>query len=79
MVFIKLDYGGNMFHHFCDFFNLYVSQHVNNSGFDQDVQIVMWDTVSVFNNSRPYISFLILGQRLNKAQRPAPRKINLLP
>lgn len=46
VVFVKLDYGGNMYHHFCDFFNLYVSQHVNKSCFDRDIQIVMWDTVS---------------------------------
>ena len=34
-----------MYHHFCDFVNLYASQHVNNS-FSTDVYIVMWDTVS---------------------------------
>ena len=34
-----------MYHHFCDYINLYVTQHANNS-FDRDVQIVMWDTVS---------------------------------
>lgn len=34
-----------MFHHFCDFVNLYASQHLNNS-FDTDVNIIMWDTVS---------------------------------
>nr|CAB3242779.1 EGF domain-specific O-linked N-acetylglucosamine transferase [Phallusia mammillata] len=46
VVFMKLDYGGNMFHHFCDFFNLYASQHVNGSWFGRDIQIVMWDTSS---------------------------------
>lgn len=34
-----------MYHHFCDFINLYITQHVNNS-FGTDVYIVMWDTVS---------------------------------
>eukprot|EP00112_Aurelia_sp_Birch-Aquarium-sp1_P024077 Seg745.5 transcript_id=Seg745.5/GoldUCD/mRNA.D3Y31 product="EGF domain-specific O-linked N-acetylglucosamine transferase" protein_id=Seg745.5/GoldUCD/D3Y31 len=41
--FIKLDAGINMFHHFCDFVNLYASQHMNGS-FSTDVYIVMWDT-----------------------------------
>lgn len=40
---IKLDAGVNMYHHFCDFVNLYVSQHANNS-FGQNVNIVLWDT-----------------------------------
>jgi len=37
--------GVNMYHHFCDFVNLYITQHINNS-FSTDVNIVMWDTVS---------------------------------
>ncbi|CAM9995323.1 unnamed protein product [Lampetra planeri] len=41
--FMKLDAGVNMYHHFCDFVNLYISQHINGS-FSQDVNIVMWDT-----------------------------------
>lgn len=40
---IKLDAGINMYHHFCDFVNLYASQHINNS-FGTDVNIIMWDT-----------------------------------
>jgi protein O-GlcNAc transferase len=35
--------GINLYHHYCDFFNLYASQHVNNS-FDKDINIVIWDT-----------------------------------
>ena len=35
-----------MYHHFCDFINLYMSQHINGS-FTQDVNIVMWDAVSI--------------------------------
>ncbi|XP_008063227.1 EGF domain-specific O-linked N-acetylglucosamine transferase isoform X3 [Carlito syrichta] len=42
--FMKLDAGVNMYHHFCDFVNLYITQHVNNS-FSTDVYVVMWDTV----------------------------------
>uniref|UniRef100_A0A8D3AGN7 EGF domain-specific O-linked N-acetylglucosamine transferase n=1 Tax=Scophthalmus maximus TaxID=52904 RepID=A0A8D3AGN7_SCOMX len=42
-VFMKLDAGVNMYHHFCDFVNLYISQHINNS-FSADINIVMWDT-----------------------------------
>ncbi|KAF7693436.1 EGF domain-specific O-linked N-acetylglucosamine transferase [Silurus meridionalis] len=42
-VFMKLDAGVNMYHHFCDFVNLYISQHLNNS-FSRDIAIVMWDT-----------------------------------
>ncbi|XP_063142521.1 EGF domain-specific O-linked N-acetylglucosamine transferase isoform X6 [Rattus norvegicus] len=43
--FMKLDAGINMYHHFCDFLNLYLTQHINNS-FSTDVYIVMWDTSS---------------------------------
>uniref|UniRef100_A0A8D0B5J0 EGF domain-specific O-linked N-acetylglucosamine transferase n=1 Tax=Salvator merianae TaxID=96440 RepID=A0A8D0B5J0_SALMN len=41
--FMKFDAGVNMYHHFCDFVNLYITQHVTNS-FSTDVNIVMWDT-----------------------------------
>ncbi|KAK2194258.1 hypothetical protein NP493_1g07044 [Ridgeia piscesae] len=40
---MKLDAGVNMFHHFCDYVNLYLSQHFNNT-FSTDVNIIMWDT-----------------------------------
>lgn len=33
----------SMYHHFCDFVNLYASQHINGS-FDRDVNILLWDT-----------------------------------
>lgn len=42
-ILIKLDSGYNMYHHFCDFINLYISQHMNDS-FTKDIQIVLWDT-----------------------------------
>ncbi len=32
-----------MYHHFCDFINLYATQHANNS-FSKNVQIVFYDT-----------------------------------
>lgn len=37
----------NMYHHFCDFLNLYMSQHVNASrwdAFSTDVHILIWET-----------------------------------
>lgn len=48
VIFMKLDFGGNMYHHFCDFFNLYASQHVYGSWFDKNVTIVMWDTMTSY-------------------------------
>ncbi|XP_005089308.1 EGF domain-specific O-linked N-acetylglucosamine transferase [Aplysia californica] len=51
---IKLDAGINMYHHFCDFVNLYASQHINNS-FSTDVNIIMWDT-----SPMPYGDFFSL-------------------
>lgn len=40
---MKLDATTNMYHHFCDFLNLYSTIHLNNS-FSMDNQIVIWDT-----------------------------------
>ncbi|XP_076468746.1 EGF domain-specific O-linked N-acetylglucosamine transferase-like [Babylonia areolata] len=40
---IKLDATVNMYHHFCDYVNLYISQHLNNS-FSTNVNIFIWDT-----------------------------------
>ncbi|XP_022184305.2 EGF domain-specific O-linked N-acetylglucosamine transferase isoform X2 [Nilaparvata lugens] len=43
----------NMYHHFCDFFNLYMSQHLNLSqpdGFSTDVHILIWESFSYFSN-----------------------------
>jgi protein O-GlcNAc transferase len=45
-VLIKLDAGVNLYHHYCDFYNLYASQHAYNS-FSDDIQIVMWDTTNL--------------------------------
>ncbi|KAF6023192.1 EOGT [Bugula neritina] len=34
----------NMFHHFCDFVNLYVTQHLNSTTFSLDNHIIAWQT-----------------------------------
>jgi EGF domain-specific O-GlcNAc transferase len=44
---MKIDSTMNMYHHFCDFFNLYASLHLNlshPSGFSTDNQIVVWES-----------------------------------
>ncbi|CAO1415149.1 unnamed protein product [Diamesa hyperborea] len=44
---MKIDATVNMYHHFCDFFNLYASQHVNFShsrAFETDVNILLWES-----------------------------------
>lgn len=44
----------NMYHHFCDFFNLYLSLHMNNThlnAFDRDIQIFVWET---YNYMTPF-------------------------
>ncbi|XP_076362380.1 EGF-domain O-GlcNAc transferase isoform X8 [Tachypleus tridentatus] len=46
---LKLDATVNMYHHFCDFFNLYASLHLNNT-FSKDVYIFMWDTIPYRSN-----------------------------
>lgn len=47
-VVMKLDASVNMYHHFCDFFNLYASLHVNSTGnarmYDRDINILIWET-----------------------------------
>lgn len=42
-IIMKLDAGVNMYHHFCDFLNLYATLHLNGS-FSRNVQIIAWDT-----------------------------------
>lgn len=44
---MKLDATVNMYHHFCDFFNLYASLHVNSTQphfYSRDVNILVWET-----------------------------------
>ncbi|CAG2100159.1 unnamed protein product [Medioppia subpectinata] len=46
---MKLDATVNMYHHFCDFINLYASLHLNNS-FSTDNNIVVWDSYPYRSN-----------------------------
>jgi protein O-GlcNAc transferase len=46
---MKLDATVNMYHHFCDFINLYASLHMNNS-FSVDNNIIIWDTYPYRSN-----------------------------
>ncbi|XP_070301922.1 EGF domain-specific O-linked N-acetylglucosamine transferase-like [Salvelinus sp. IW2-2015] len=57
----------NMYHHFCDFVNLYISQHINNS-FSRDIKILMWDTVRV-NMYHHFCDFvnLYISQHINNS------------
>lgn len=46
---MKLDATVNMYHHFCDFINLYASLHLNNS-FSLDNNIIIWDSYPYRSN-----------------------------
>ena len=46
---MKLDATVNMYHHFCDFINLYATLHLNNS-FSLDNNIVIWDSFPYRSN-----------------------------
>lgn len=46
---MKLDATVNMYHHFCDFINLYLSLHLAND-FSLDKQILIWDTYPYRSN-----------------------------
>ena len=41
-IFVKLDFAGNLYHHFCDFISIFISQHVNGSSFSKDINIINW-------------------------------------
>nr|CDJ90564.1 Glycosyltransferase AER61 domain containing protein [Haemonchus contortus] len=75
-VVMKLDASVNMYHHFCDFVNLYASQHINGS-FSQQVDVVWWDTHSggfvdswfgdtwkAFTDSKPVELTALAGRRV---------------
>lgn len=51
-VIMKLDATVNIYHHFCDFVNLYVSLHFNNT-FHKDINILLWDTIPYRSNFAP--------------------------
>lgn len=46
---MKLDATVNMYHHFCDFINLYLTMHVNNS-FNYNNTILIWDMMPYRSN-----------------------------
>lgn len=46
---IKLDATVNMYHHFCDFINLYLTKHFNQT-FSLDINILIWDTYPYRSN-----------------------------
>ncbi|MCL4124054.1 UNVERIFIED_CONTAM: hypothetical protein GTU68_032939, partial [Idotea baltica] len=49
----KIDASVNMYHHFCDFLNLYASQHVNNTephSFMTDTQVLIWESYPYASN-----------------------------
>ena len=48
-IIVKLDATVNLYHHFCDFVNLYLSMHVNNS-FNFQNTIMLWDTIPYRSN-----------------------------
>ncbi|XP_031561885.1 EGF domain-specific O-linked N-acetylglucosamine transferase-like [Actinia tenebrosa] len=47
-IFMKLDAVVNMYHHFCDFFNLFATLHVNGS-FSTDINIVLWESYARYS------------------------------
>nr|CAG4639012.1 EOG090X02IK [Daphnia magna]SVE82963.1 EOG090X02IK [Daphnia magna] len=50
---MKIDATVNMYHHFCDFFNLYTSLHVNGTHskmFSRDINILIWETYTYHSN-----------------------------
>ncbi|XP_075738865.1 EGF domain-specific O-linked N-acetylglucosamine transferase isoform X7 [Rhipicephalus microplus] len=55
-VLMKLDATVNMYHHFCDFLNLYVSMHFNNT-LAGDFDILIWDTVPGCRSSGLFKAF----------------------
>uniref|UniRef100_A0A158PAR4 VASt domain-containing protein n=1 Tax=Angiostrongylus cantonensis TaxID=6313 RepID=A0A158PAR4_ANGCA len=60
---MKLDASVNMYHHFCDFVNLYASQHINGS-FSQQADASFGETWKVFSNSKPVELTALAGHRV---------------
>lgn len=42
---MKIDATVNMYHHLCDFFNLYASFHIANNSFSRDNNILIWENL----------------------------------
>lgn len=55
-IFMKLDATVNYYHHFCDFFNLYASLHINSASksqmYSKDVNILIWENLRYDSNFR---------------------------
>ncbi|KAI2809919.1 hypothetical protein BLOT_001072 [Blomia tropicalis] len=71
-IIMKLDATINMYHHFCDFLNLYLSFHLNGTNFNRDNQIIIWDSYPYRSNfksiweaftSNPILSLNDLGRK----------------
>lgn len=60
-VVMKLDATVNMYHHFCDFVNLYASMHFNNT-FGRDFDILLWDTLPYRGNFAPMWRAFVDGE-----------------
>ncbi|VDN39793.1 unnamed protein product [Gongylonema pulchrum] len=69
-VLIKLDAASSMYHHFCDFVNLYASQHVNGS-VDMDIDILWWDTVSFLAAASPKPLIIHYARNCERASEPS--------
>ncbi|XP_014256588.1 EGF domain-specific O-linked N-acetylglucosamine transferase isoform X2 [Cimex lectularius] len=53
VIIMKIDATVNMYHHFCDFLNLYASQHLNSTNqpkFSTDVHILIWESYRYFSS-----------------------------
>ncbi|CAN7937237.1 unnamed protein product [Ixodes hexagonus] len=60
-VVMKLDATVNMYHHFCDFVNLYASLLFNNT-FGKDFDVLLWDTLPYRSNFGPMWRAFIDGE-----------------
>nr|CAG4643788.1 EOG090X02IK [Lepidurus arcticus] len=50
---MKIDASVNMYHHFCDFFNLYASLHLNGTHLDmfsRNRRVLIWETFPYYSN-----------------------------
>ncbi|XP_059095391.1 EGF domain-specific O-linked N-acetylglucosamine transferase-like [Tigriopus californicus] len=86
-ILMKLDATVNMYHHFCDFFNLYLSLHLNGSdrmspeAFSTDINILIWENIDYHSSFRPtfqaFTQHPLLDLRSFGAQRVCFRKLML--
>lgn len=64
---MKLDATINMYHHFCDFINLYLSLHINGT-FNFDNNILIWDTYPYNSNFLPVWKAFTNNKLMNLSQ-----------